>query len=264
VSEASPSVDAAPFDLAPRGGDGRLGAVCLHGLTGTPYEVRPIGEALAARGIHACGPVLPGHDSSVEALARVPYGAWIEAAREAIARQRAQHEVVFVTGLSLGGLTGLAVASEGLADALAVVAAPLYLRPAPLVALIPVAKHAYPFLPKRTGSDIQDPAARARQPGYKKMPLQSLHELMKMQRWVRGRLSRISVPVLVAHGALDSTVASVDAHEIIARVSSDDRHLLMFERSGHVVPVDYDGPRLSRAIADFFERRGRGESRPPS
>ncbi len=257
MSEQISPVDASPFDLAPRGGDGRLGAVCLHGLTGTPYEVRPIGEALAARGIHACGPVLPGHDSSAEALARLPYVAWVEAARAEIARQRAQHEMVFVAGLSLGGLATLAVASEGLADAIAVVAAPLYLRPAPLVALIPVAKYVYPYLPKREGSDIQDPAACARQPGYKKMPLGSLHELTKMQRWVRGRLARISVPIFVGYGAFDRTVASSDAHEIVGVVSSDDRRLLVLERSGHVVPVDYDGPQLCQAIADFFEVRGR-------
>ena len=262
MSEATLPVDVDPFDLAPRGGDGRIGAVCLHGLTGTPYEVRPIGEALAARGIHACGPVLPGHDSSPEALARLPYAAWIEAAREAIARQRVHHEVVFVTGLSLGGLTTLAVATEGIADAIAVVAAPLYLRPAPLVALVPVFKYFYPYLPKREGSDIQEPGARPRQPGYKKMPLRSVHELIKMQRWVRGRLARISVPIFVGHGALDRTVASRDAHEIVGSVSSDDRRLLMLERSGHVVPVDYDGPQLCRAIADFFEQQGRGESLP--
>ena len=37
-------VDPAPFDLA---GEGPAAALCLHGLTGTPYEVRPLGEAIA-------------------------------------------------------------------------------------------------------------------------------------------------------------------------------------------------------------------------
>ena len=77
---SEPAVDASAYDLAPEGGDGRVGALCLHGLTGTPYEVRPIAEALAARGIHARGPVLPGHDTGPEELARVPFTAWIEAA----------------------------------------------------------------------------------------------------------------------------------------------------------------------------------------
>ena len=48
-------VDAGAFDLP---GGGRAAALCLHGLTGTPYEVRPLGEALAAAGIRALGPAL--------------------------------------------------------------------------------------------------------------------------------------------------------------------------------------------------------------
>ena len=252
---SEPAVDASAYDLAPDGGDGRVGALCLHGLTGTPYEVRPIAEALAARGIHARGPVLPGHDAGPEELARVPFTAWIEAAREEIEKLRAQHETVFVAGLSMGGLASLAVASEGRADAIAVVATPLRLHPAPLVALIPVAKYVYRYLPKREGSDIQDPAARARQPGYRKLPLHSIHELRKMQRWVQERLVRISVPIFVSHGALDRTADPRDAHEIAGAVSSDDRQLLILARSGHVAPVDYDGARLSEEIADFFEAR---------
>ena len=252
---SEPAVDASPYDLAPRVGDGRVGALCLHGLTGTPYEVRPIAESLAAAGIHARGPVLPGHDSGPEELARVPYTAWIESAREEIGKLRAEHETVFVAGLSLGGVTTLAVASEGLADAIAVVGTPLRLHPSPLVALIPAAKYVYPYLSKREGSDIQDPAARARQPGYRKLPLRSLHELMKLQRWVRKRLVRISVPIFVSHGVLDRTANPRDAHEIAGAVSSDDRRLLILERSGHVAPVDYDGARLSEEIATFFEAR---------
>ncbi len=252
---SEPAVDASPYDLAPQRGDGRVGALCLHGLTGTPYEVRPIAEALVARGIHALGPALPGHDAGPEALARVPFTAWVEAAREEIGKLRGQHETVFVAGLSMGGVAALAIASEGLADAIAVVGTPLRLRPAPVVALIPVAKFVYPYLPKRGGSDIQDPAARARHPSYEKMPLRSTHELMKLQRWVRKRLHRITAPIFVGHGSLDRTAHPRDAHEIAGAVSSDDRRLLLLERSGHVVPVDYDGPRLREAIAGFFADR---------
>ena len=72
-------LDSAPFDLEPQGpAAGRSAALCLHGLTGTPYEIRPVAEALAARGIRARGPVLPGHDSTPAELATVPYRAWMD------------------------------------------------------------------------------------------------------------------------------------------------------------------------------------------
>ena len=41
MSDAAAALDAGPFDLGGRG-EGGDAALCLHGLTGTPYEVRPI------------------------------------------------------------------------------------------------------------------------------------------------------------------------------------------------------------------------------
>ena len=59
-------VDFSPFDLP---GDSDAGALCLHGLTGTPYEVRPLAEALAGR---ACDPLDPETVAAVEALGAPP------------------------------------------------------------------------------------------------------------------------------------------------------------------------------------------------
>ena len=109
------------------------------------------------------------------------------------------------------------------------------------------------MLPKKEGSDIQDPEARASHPGYKKMPLASVHELMRLQRRVAARLRHIHAPILIAHGALDRTAHADDARAIAAGVASDDRRFMTLPRSGHVALVDYDGPHLAEAIADFFE-----------
>ena len=247
------SLDAGPYDLVPEGCDGRVAALCLHGLTGTPYEVRPIAEALASRGVRARGPALPGHDATPEDLRGVLYTDWLAAARSELEMLRADGaSTVLVAGLSMGGVVSLMLASEGLVDGIAVVGTPLALRPAPLVALVPIAKHVHRYLPKREGSDIQDPVARARHPSYEKMPLASIHELMRMQKRVRLVLHKIIAPILVAHGAFDRTASPKDAHRIAGEVSSDIRRLLLLPRSGHVVPVDNDGARLSKEIADFF------------
>ena len=54
------SPDPGPFKLGDVGGSGPA-VLCLHGLTGTPYEVRPPAEALAEAGFACLGPLLPGH-----------------------------------------------------------------------------------------------------------------------------------------------------------------------------------------------------------
>jgi carboxylesterase len=246
-----------PFDLPAAAGPetaggGRCAALCLHGLTGTPYEMRPVAEVLAARGIRARGPALPGHNSRPEILARCTHGEWVEAARREVEELRAHHERVFAVGLSMGGLVSLALAEQGAVDALAVVGTPLRLRPAPLRWLIPVAKYLKPFSIKREGSDICDPEARARHPSYPVMPLRSVHEVMRLQARVIAGLSRIEVPILVAHGALDGTAHPDDADWIAADVRSSRRERLVLERSAHVVSVDYDGARLAEAVAEFL------------
>jgi carboxylesterase len=251
VSEAVVSeVDPGPFDL----GDGRDAALCLHGLTGTPYEVRPLGEALAGAGMRALGPLLPGHGSSARALAAATHGEWHAAARAAYAALRERHDRVFLAGLSLGGLLTLSLASEEDVDGLVVIGTPLRLRTR-LAALIPFVKYLRRSFPKRTGSDIRNAAARDRHPSLNEMPLASIHELMRLQRRVRDRLDRVTAPILVAHGALDSTAHPDDAREIAAAVSSEQRELLWLPNSGHVVPVDHDGPALSRAAVDFLARK---------
>lgn len=243
-------IDPSPFALP---GAGRAAALCLHGLTGTPYEVRPIGEALSAVGIAAVGPALPGHNETPERLARVSHEEWVAAAREALARLRAVHARVFVVGLSMGGLVSLALAAEEQVDAAIVVGVPLRLRQ-PAIRLVPVAKRFVRFVPKAAGSDIRDDAARARHPSYDRMPLAAVHELMRLQRRVRALLPRIEAPLLVAHGALDRTAHPDDAHAILHGVASVEREHLSLPDSGHVVPVDRDAARFVAAAVAFLRR----------
>jgi carboxylesterase len=243
-------VDPAPFALP---GSGRAAALCLHGLTGTPWEVRSIGEALSAAGIAAVGPALPGHNETPERLATVAHHEWVDAGREALARLRATHARVFVVGLSMGGLVALSLAAEERVDAAIVIGVPLRLRQ-PAVRLVPFAKRFMRFFPKSGGSDIRDAMARARHPSYDRMPLASVHELMRLQRRVRELLPRIEAPLLVAHGALDRTAHPDDAQEILRVVASSVREHLSLPASGHVVPVDVDAARFAAAAVEFLRR----------
>lgn len=250
AGERIPAVDVAPFDLP---GRGAAAALCLHGLTGTPYEVRPLGEALARAGIRAFGPALPGHNETPERLARSSHGEWLDAARGHLRALRVRHERVFLVGLSMGGLLSLALAAEEPVEAAVVVGTPLRLSRA-LGVLVPLVRPFVPYFRKRGGSDIRDDAARSRHPSYDVMPLASVNELMRLQRLVRKRLAGVRAPILIAHGALDRTAQPADAQVIHASVRSAERQLLVLESSGHVVTVDRDGLRLATATAEFLKR----------
>jgi carboxylesterase len=250
MMDADVRVDPGPFALGPI--DAEDAVLCLHGLTGTPYEVRPLAEAFAAAGLRAVGPALPGHCASPQALAAVSsWEEWASCASSQLAQLARRHQRVFAAGLSMGGLLSLLLASERKLDAVVVVGVPLRL-PASIRFFVPILERFVPFVGKNAGSDIQDDAARARHPSYPTMPLHAVHELTKLQRVVRGRLRQITAPILVAHGALDGTADPGDSRRIYDAVASQERALLSLRASGHVVPVDRDGPELARAATAFL------------
>ncbi|MBC7976828.1 MAG: alpha/beta fold hydrolase, partial [Myxococcales bacterium] len=83
-----------PFDFV---GDGEVGVVCVHGFTGSPYEMRYLGEQLARAGHTVAGPRLPGHGTSVDELDRTGWEDWAAAVeREAEAMSARCRRVVVV------------------------------------------------------------------------------------------------------------------------------------------------------------------------
>jgi carboxylesterase len=254
TSESALTVDDSAFDFLPevRSENGSA-ALCLHGLTGTPYEMRPIAESLVARGVRARGIWMAGHGGEVEELCESTWQDWVEHAREELLALRKEHSRVFLVGMSMGGLVSLRLAETSPVDALVVVGAPLVLAP-PIPQLLPLLRLFVSGRRKR-GSDIQDPSAQARHPGAPVMPFDSVRELIALQKEVIPDLAQISAPILVAHGELDRTARPRDARRIHAEVSSTEKELFLLARSGHVVTVDYDGPALARAATDFLTRR---------
>ena len=254
ATDASSAVDASAFDLLPDvSHSSGAAALCLHGLTGTPYEVRPIAEALVARGIRARGPVSAGHEGGPELLAETPHEAWIDAARIEFELLRQEHDQVFLVGVSMGGLLSLRLAQTLAVDGIVVLGTPLVLPP-PTPQLLPLLRR-FKRYRKKGPSGIEDPAARARHPGLDRMPLDAVAEMIALEAKVIADLGSVSAPILIAHGAKDRTARPSDARRIHREVGSREKELFMLARSGHVASVDYDGPALARAAADFLGRR---------
>ena len=59
---------------------GPVGVLMVHGFTGSPASMRPIGEWLASNGLSVEGVRLPGHGTSVEDLRTRAWTEWVGAA----------------------------------------------------------------------------------------------------------------------------------------------------------------------------------------
>ena len=60
------------------------GVLCLHGITGTPFEIRPLAEALGRRGCSVMAPMLAGHGGSLADLAASGWPDWLRSAEGAL------------------------------------------------------------------------------------------------------------------------------------------------------------------------------------
>lgn len=244
---------------------GPPGVLCLHGFTGTPFEVRPLAEGLAARGFSALAPRLAGHATTPADLAPTRWPDWLASADAALTRLR--HATggarVVVAGFSMGGLLALMLAHRRPGDvaAIAVMAAPLRLRgrDARLVRWLatlprPLRRGPVAFVPKRRGPDTSDPQMYRKNPGLPVLPVAALASLFELGKEVRDVLPHITTPTLVVAARQDHTVPFEDSLELAGCLGHAPVERLWLERSYHLIGIDVEREAVTAALAAFFER----------
>jgi carboxylesterase len=243
---------------------GPRGVLCLHGFTGTPFEVRPLAEALAGRGYTVLAPVLAGHGGTIDELVRTRWPDWLASAGAALDRLLAAVPggPVAIAGFSLGGLLSLRLARIRPAEvaALAIVAAPLRLRPYQVSAVralcrLPAVLRRGPLavLPKFGGYDVTDTDMKRQNPALSGMPIAGINSLIELGELVRRDLPDVRTPALVAHGELDRTVPLGDSLELVGTLGSPVIERLFLPRSGHLVAIDVERSALIEAVTRFFD-----------
>jgi carboxylesterase len=242
---------------------GPRGVLCLHGFTGTPFEVRPLAESLAGRGFTVAAPALAGHCGTMAELSRTRWPDWLASAERGLDELLGQVDggKVAVAGFSLGGLLALRLARlrpDSIA-ALAVMAAPLRLRPYQVTAVralarLPALLRRGPLavLPKLGGYDCLDEAMKSQNPGLSGMPIAGIASLIELGEVVRRDLPDIRTPTLVAHGERDRTVPLGDSLELVGTLGAPVVERLFLPRSGHLIAIDVERSTLIEAVGRFF------------
>jgi carboxylesterase len=239
--DAAIDVDPSPFEAAGR----PPACLVLHGFTGTPFEVRPVAEALAAAGYEVRAPTLPGHGTSADDLQDRRRREWSEFVEDRAAGLAAAHGPIVAMGLSLGALLALRLAADRpeLVRGIVCLAPALRLRAWsewPLAAMSRWKAAPRFGVPKLGGSDIRDPIMRRANPSYRTQPLRGAVQLYRLARDVEGVLGRISAPILCVHGARDRVVPPFATDEVLRGVASRDRTRVILPESAHVLPLDVE------------------------
>ncbi|WNG63135.1 alpha/beta fold hydrolase [Archangium gephyra] len=246
----------APFEL----GRGEDACLLLHGFTGSPWEVRPLGEALAARGLYVRAPQLPGHGSTPEALLSVSHRDWEQAAAQALLSLRGYRRI-FVAGLSMGALLALRLAADfpEQVHGLALVAPALRFK-GPLMWLLKRLRHhgllerVKPWVFK-TGTDVSDPAVLAEAPILPAFPSARLRDLWELQDIAMSVLHRVRCSTLVAVAEQDHVVDPTCGPVLVRGLTASPQVRFISLSTGfHIIPRDRGGPLLASEVGSFFHR----------
>lgn len=249
----------APFDpsvVAPWVlGEGRRGALLLHGFAGTPPELRGLGDHLAAHGWRCSGPAMAGHATSPEDLAATDWTDWAASARQALDTLAAECDQVVVVGQSMGGTMALHLAATDLRiRAVATLAAPIWIN-TPAKPLLPLLKHVYRWHIPKSPPDLYRVEGLEEIHSYGRRPTRAIDQLFRFAHKVGNELVCIRAPVLIMHGARDSVIDPANAFTISRRLTcckTVERHL--YARSGHSLSVDVDRSDINDRVLRWFDR----------
>jgi carboxylesterase len=236
-------------------GDGPVGALLVHGFTGSPQGLRGIGSFLAERGIAVAGIRLPGHGTTWEDCNLTSSVDWVEAVERGYDLVSEGRDEVFIVGLSFGGALALDLAARRPDDVAGLVCLATFLQTKdPRSHLAPLIKRLTPSV-AGVGNDIADPAGR--EIAYERFPTVAGASMLSFVKRVRTRLGQVRCPLLVMHGRNDHTAFPGTANMIVDGVSSQDKQLIWCERSYHVITLDYDRDLVFEKTFGFIKDRTR-------
>ncbi len=235
---------------------GKTGCVLVHGFTGSPKEMRLMGEALYKNGISVLGVRLAGHATTPGDLQRTRWWDWLASVEDGIDMLSDICDKVFIAGLSLGGVLTLLSASRypQLIGAIAM-SAPYTVGEDWRLSLARPLSLLVPQISKGN-SETRDKVTASGHVDYPAYPLRSIAELRDLTIIMQQSLSEIKIPVLLINSSGDQTVPLWNAEKIQESITSADVEQLIIENSGHVVTEDLDREKVFEAALQFIKKHG--------
>ncbi|MFI5355819.1 MAG: alpha/beta hydrolase [Opitutales bacterium] len=259
-------------------GDSKRTLLLVHGLTGTPNEMRHLAFYFHKRGYNVHCPVLANHGLPLDDLKRTTWEELYASLRSVFLAAVAEGDQVFVAGLSMSALLVLLLAEEFSTKVAGVVClsptlffdgwnVPWYHRLLPLASHSPLKYYLYfrenpPYGIKNariramvhrhfSAARLDDVGDTARY-GYAFFPVSLFNQLERLARRVTPLLGRIHAPVLLIHPEEDDTASVKNSQWIFDRVASATKELVILHDSYHVITADQEREKVAATMFGFL------------
>lgn len=254
----------------------RNGVLLIHGLTGTPNEMRIVAKGLHKAGFTVFGMQLAGHCGTEDDLRKTTWQDWYKSVEEATDYLATKVDNIFVVGLSMGALLALNLAAD---------------RPSQIKGLgIYGATFRYdgwsiPFYAKKfffllvwlkkfnlfqKASFIEQPpyglkderiratvsasmlSGDSASAGLAGNPFSALAEMQLLIKVVRKKLPLVTCPCLIIHSDSDDIADIKTNARLVEKEVSGPTKFVILDKSYHLITIDCQRKDVIRETIDFF------------
>ena len=250
----------------------------VHGLTGTPAEMRTIAKRLARQGFSVMCPQLAGHCGNMADLKRSGWRDWYGTIDRSFEAAKQTHARVYVAGLSVGALIAIKLAEEKKERVAGLGLLSLtffydgwnmpHLRRKlllPLVIYTPLRyfiswqeKPPYGIKCERTRAAVHKVLMRrdvkaSEKVGIFRTPAVTIHESLRLINVAKAALSGVRAPALIVHSTEDDTASIRNAHFAVSKLASRKVETFFVDDTYHVLTLDKRKFDVARKLGDFFK-----------
>lgn len=256
MSQIIPTTE--PFFLL--GESSKPACLLIHGFTGTPKEMRGMGEYLNQQGYTCLGIRLAGHATDPEDMIRSRWTDWMASVEDGYHLLRGLTDDIFLIGLSMGGILSLLMSTRLVPQVRGVVAMSTPSRlptdyPIWLLKLVSLVMRYRAKTKTPPGSGWFDKTAYQDHIAYGKNPVRSTAELKQLILEMRAALPKVNVPVLLMHSKDEIYILPDNMEDIYAGlVNASDKTKLYITGSGHVLPRDASREKVFKSTIEFIQR----------
>ncbi len=234
-----------------------MGFLLIHGMGGTPVELRYVAQAIARAGYTVSCCQLAGHCGSVDTLRNSTWQEWYGSVEAAHDRLKAHCDVVIAGGLSMGGILAAHLAQkrpDGV-QALAFFAPTLwlngwsmpwysrilrYIRPSRFNVTMTLAEHEpYGLKDERVRALVvrSMQSTDSSQAGVFCTPVRCFSQFNALCDAVKPRLGDVKIPSLILHPR-DDDIADIDNAYYLQRRLGGRVEMVVLEDSYHIITLD--------------------------
>jgi len=268
-----------------KGNNGRA-VILIHGLTGTPVEMKALAQFLNRKGYTVFCPSLANHGEAIEVLKNTRWQEFYESVRRVITEGEAARfsGPIFVSGLSMGALLALLLAKE-FKDRIRGVSclAPtlfydgwntpnskffLPLGYKTFIKYFFYFKEEPPYgiknevirerIHKYYVNAKFDDMGNVEQYGYPYFPVTLLYQLQLLVKYLIKRLPDICTPVQLIQAKDDDMTSTRNSKFIYDRIGSETKEMVFIYNSYHIITADHERDIVAQKAEAFFDRISSG------